>query len=171
MPIPKSPPILVSPSQRSILESISRQSTVDFRFVIRSKMVLLMDSDLPNTTIAVQLSSTFPTVQKWRYKWLSYQPLFKLIEESDKEEKTKLKELDLKIKEFLGDRKRSGCLPKFTPEQYCRILAVALEPPKQSERPIDRWTERELADECIKRNIVKSISPRQIGRFLKRSRS
>ena len=47
------------------------------------------------------------------------------------------------------------------------ILAVACEPPENSGRPVTHWTPRELADEVIKRGIVASISPRQVGRFLK----
>jgi transposase-like protein len=38
-------------------------------------------------------------------------------------------------------------------------------------RPVTHWTPRELADEAVKRKIVSSISPRHVGRFLKKSTS
>src|SRR3712207_7962660 len=38
-------------------------------------------------------------------------------------------------------------------------------------RPVDAWTPRELADEAVKRQIVASISPTSVGRFLKAGRS
>ena len=47
-----------------------------------------------------------------------------------------------------------------------QIMAIACEPPELSGRPVDHWTHRELADEAIKRKIVSSISPSQVGRFL-----
>ncbi len=43
--------------------------------------------------------------------------------------------------------------------------------PVDSERPITHWTQREIAEEAIKRGIVEYISPRAIGHFLKGSRS
>src|ERR1700730_4516364 len=58
----------------------------------------------------------------------------------------------------------------FSPEQVVQLVAAACEPPEQSGRPIDHWTARELADEVKQRRIVPDISPRSVGRFLKRGR-
>jgi hypothetical protein len=55
----------------------------------------------------------------------------------------------------------------FTPEQLAKIIAVACEKPSDSERPVSHWTPRELAAEVILRGIVKTISARHVGRFLK----
>ena len=66
-----------------------------------------------------------------------------------------------------SDLPRSGSPGKFTAEQVTQILAVACEDPEASGRPVTHWTPRELADEVAKRGIVESISPRQVGRFLK----
>jgi hypothetical protein len=75
-------------------------------------------------------------------------------------------ELEAKILELLSDNYRSGTPAKFTPEQVVSIIAVACEPPADSDRPISQWSPRELAEEVIKRGIVDSISPRQVDRFL-----
>jgi hypothetical protein len=48
-------------------------------------------------------------------------------------------------------------------------LAVACESPKLSDRPITRWTHRELRDEVVKRGIVASISITQVGRYLQQA--
>ena len=58
----------------------------------------------------------------------------------------------------------------YSPEQIVQIVAVACEPPEKSGRPISHWSARELADEVKKRQIVKDISPRTVGRFLKTGR-
>jgi hypothetical protein len=47
---------------------------------------------------------------------------------------------------------------------------VACEPPEKSGRPLSHWTARELADEARERQIVRSISSRTVGRFLKTGR-
>ena len=77
------------------------------------------------------------------------------------------KALCAQIQEMLSDEPRSGAPAKFTPEQICQTVALSCEPPGASGRPITNWTHAELADEVIKRNIVESISPRSVGRFLK----
>jgi putative transposase len=77
------------------------------------------------------------------------------------------RELAPAIMAVLSDRPRPGTPAKFTAEQVCQIIKVACEEPALSGRPITRWTPRELADEVVKREIVESISPTQVGRFLK----
>ena len=74
--------------------------------------------------------------------------------------------------EVLADEPRPGTPPTFTPEQVVRIVALACEDPREeSGRPITHWSTAELADEAIKRGIVKSISARSVGRFLGRGGS
>ncbi len=69
------------------------------------------------------------------------------------------KELERLIVELLGDRERSGAPVKFTAEQVTQIVALACEDPVESNRPINSWTNRELATEAQLRGIVESISP------------
>jgi hypothetical protein len=51
------------------------------------------------------------------------------------------------------------------------IIALACEKPSDSGLPVSHWTPAELAREAVRRGIVKSISTRQVERFLKRSRA
>jgi putative transposase len=74
------------------------------------------------------------------------------------------------IEQALDDAPRPGGPATFTPQQIVQIVAVACEPPEESGRPISHWSARELADEVKKRQIVKDISPRTVGRFLKTGR-
>lgn len=68
---------------------------------------------------------------------------------------------------LLADRPRSGTPATFTPEQICRITALACEPPEASGRPVSHWTARELAEEAARRGIVAGVSPSSVDRFLK----
>jgi hypothetical protein len=78
---------------------------------------------------------------------------------------------ELSLEERLRDAPRSGKKPRLTAEQICAIVAMACEAPGQSGRPITHWTNREIADEIVKRGIVDSISPRHAARILKKQRS
>jgi transposase len=44
---------------------------------------------------------------------------------------------------------------------------MACDPPAHGERPITRWSHRELADKAVKRGNVAAISPDSVGLFLK----
>jgi putative transposase len=54
-------------------------------------------------------------------------------------------------------------------EQTCAIVAVACEAPEASGVPLSHWSASDLAREAVKRGLVPAISPRTVGRFLKRS--
>jgi putative transposase len=45
---------------------------------------------------------------------------------------------------------------------------MTCEKPSESERPISQWSQREIADEAIRRGLVPNISQRSVGRFLKK---
>ena len=57
------------------------------------------------------------------------------------------------IREVLADAPRPGAPAKIAPEQAARIAALACEPPELSNRPITRWTHRELRDEVVEREF------------------
>jgi hypothetical protein len=45
---------------------------------------------------------------------------------------------------------------------------MTCEKPSESERPISQWSQREIADEAIRRGLVPNISQRSVGRFFKK---
>jgi putative transposase len=130
--------------------------------VTRSKIILLADDGLNNQYIADDLGIHIQTPRRWRNRWAENVEQLKDIE-------TELddKALHARIEEMLSDAPRSGTPATFTAEQICQIVALSCESPEASGRPITHWTHAELADEVLKRNIVRSISSRSVGRFLK----
>jgi putative transposase len=72
---------------------------------------------------------------------------------------------------IFSDEARPGTPSQFSLEQVVQIVALACEDPTRSGRPISEWSVRELADEAVKRGIVDRISPRSVGRFLRRGKS
>ena len=122
--------------------------------------------NLNNSEIARNLTTDRELVRRWRNRWILKQS--KLIEAE--EEKLTDKEITKIIVEILSDEYRSGTPATFTPEQIAQIVSIALEKPEDSGIPITNWSTTTIAKEAEKRSIVKSISERSVGRFLKMKR-
>ena len=162
---PRAAALQVSPAQLDVLRRLQRQQTADQRRVRRASIILALADDPCIDTAARQLGLTRVTVRLWRDRWLAATADFQRVEaESKPHALAKL------LEAFLDDAPRPGKPATFGPEQIVQIVAVACEPPEKSDRPIGHWTCRELADEVQRRRIVARISPRSVGRFLKRRR-
>ena len=161
MPGPEPSQIALSNLQETLLDQIIRQSTAPQREVKRAKIILLAAKSIANQAITIALDVGRGTAARWRDRWANASELLSLVEQEEEKE-----DVEQIIHQILDDRDRSGTPPTFTAEQMCQIIAVACESPEESERPVTHWTPKELAQEVVKRGIVKSISPRTIGRIL-----
>jgi putative transposase len=158
--------IQVSPMQQALLQRLVRRQTADQRLVRRAALILALATDPCVEAVARQQGLTRLTVRHWRQRWLEATAALRQAEQ-DQATAPLLASL---LEQVLADAPRPGTPATFSPEQIVQIVAVACEPPEKSGRPISHWTSRELADEVKLRKIVKDISPRSVGRFLKRGR-
>jgi len=155
--------IVLSTTQRSILEGLVRRTHCPQAVALRARVILAAAEGLDNSRIALQLGCHRELARRWRRRFATAQRAWE-ANGGDWEESVWAE----KIAELLEDRERSGAPPKFTAEQLCQIVALACNKrPEECGRPVTHWTARELADEAIQRKIVVSISPRHVGRFLK----
>jgi transposase len=162
---PRATALQVSPAQRLALQRLQRQQTADQRLVRRAAILLALAADPCVAAVAQQLRLSRVTVRHWRDRWIAATADLQRAEQAPSPQP-----LRWALEHLLDDAPRPGGPATFSPEQIVRIVAVACEPPEESDRPIDHWTSRELADEVKKRRIVAAISPRSVGRFLKRGR-
>lgn len=146
MPLLRAAPVSVTDRERQQLEALVRQQTCPQQLAVRARIILLAGRGIGVRPTADELDIGRSTVQAWRRRWLENS--------------------GASVAERLSDAPRPGTPPTFTPEQVCGIIALACEPPQDSGRPITHWTQREIADEAIKRGIVAGISSRSVGRFL-----
>jgi putative transposase len=160
---PRPPSIELTPRQLALLQRLIRRRSAPQQLVSRARLILLAASGLNNSQIGQQLHLYRGRVRHWRTRWLAATAHLATAEAADPDDQ----HLTHAIEDLLADAPRPGTPPKFTPEQVVQIVALACEPPQDSERPISHWTPRELADEAQKRGIVHSISARSVGRFLK----
>ena len=169
MPNPTNPRIELSELEKSLLVKISRAHTSSIREVERSSMILTMSEGLGNKPAAAKTGFSIYQFRLRRARWLSFSAKFaRLVSETDPKKLSY--EMEKCIRLCLTDLPRPGSPCTFTSEQYCRIIAISLESPELSNRPISEWTPREIADESIKRGIVPSISKSQVRSFLKGKR-
>lgn len=166
MPTPKAMPIRLSPGQQTILDALTRQTTNPYRLVRRAQLILGAAKGKKNTELSAQLELSRNQVRFWRSRWQDAAELLMVAEAEGSSEA----ELRQRIEAVLSDEMRSGTGAKFSVEQIVQIVALACELPASSSRPISHWSPGELAQSAVKRGIVEQISPRSVGRFLKRGR-
>jgi hypothetical protein len=133
---------------------------------VRARIVLLSAEGVKNPDQAMALRVDKQRVSRWRVRWATSQQRLLAAEEEGASDR----DLEALVKGVLSDVPRPGAPVTFEPEQLTKIIALACEKPSDSGLPVSHWTPAELAREAVKRDIVKSISPRHIDRFLKRSR-
>ena len=153
MPHPTPPPVDLSPPEQQGLDALVRRHTAPQQVVVRARIILLAADGAHNSQIARHLSVDVGTPRLWRTRWLGLAavPL-----------------AELSVAERLEDAPRAGGPCRITGEQVCQLTALACEAPQGSGRPISQWSNREIADEIIRRGILPTISPRHAGRLVKR---
>jgi transposase len=158
----KAAKIIITELQRDILHTLRNSVTAASRLRQRASLILMAFDGLRNQDIADQAGLARHQVGRWRRRWAT--AFDRLVRIECLETRAALRRA---IEQILSDQPRPGAPGKFTPEQVTQILAIACEPPENSGRPITHWTAHELADEVVKRGIVASISPTQVGRYLR----
>jgi len=149
MPRLSASPIALTDDEEESLLRLSRAHKTPRKLAERATMILLASAGTGVREIARQLGVWPKTVRLWRARWLSAA-------------------VGTPIAVRLADEPRPGAPATFAPEQICAIMALACEPPEQSDLPLSHWSQSELAREAVKRGIVDSISHGSVGRFLKR---
>lgn len=161
---PKPPPITLTPMQEQVLTRLARRQAGSHRVVQRSQIILTVAAGGNNEEVARALDLVAKTIRTWRTRWLAAAAHLAALEAAE----CSPSDLQRAIETTFADEPRSGTPVKFSAEAICSIIALACEAPAASGRPVTHWTPPELAAEAIKRGIVETISPRTVGRVLKR---
>jgi putative transposase len=154
MPTPKATVVKLTAEEQTGLEQLVRRHNIGQQMALRGRIILAAGAGQTNSAIAATFKISINTAQLWRNRWVKTQSI---------------SYADVSLEDRLEDRPRPGAPCRITADQRCQIEALACETPENSERPINRWTAREIADEVLKRKIVDQISARHAGRLLKRS--
>jgi len=144
-PKPRHKVALTAPEYRE-LKRVSRRRTAPYAEVLRAKILLFAyeHPDWSNAAIARAVGCTDWTVRKWRRR--------------------------SRAGPGLQDAPRPGG-PRFFPSAVrARVTALACTLPRDSGKPLSRWSARELARAVIQHRIVRRISGSTIKRWLQADR-
>jgi putative transposase len=161
MAYPQASHISLTPKQQFILEQIIRRPTSSQGLVKRVKLILGAAKGTNNTQLSVALQMSHTTVRLWRKRWEDSADRLMAAEAKGLNDK----QLTQLIISVLQDCERPGTPVTFSTEQVVQIVALACEKPYKSGRAVSYWAPTELADEAVKRGIVKEISPVVSGVF------
>ena len=145
--------VLLTNEEKIGLNKLIRRHNVSQQIAERARVVLAAGEGKSNSRIVREMGISRDMARLWRQRWIDLQPI--ALE-------------DLSIEERLEDLPRPGAPAQITPDQKCQIQQMACEKPEESGRPITHWTNREVADEVMKRGIVEQISSRHAARLLKK---
>src|ERR1700681_606493 len=146
MPLLAADPVVVAPAQREALEALIRARSTSQQLALRARMILQAADDVGVRESARELDVWRRTVRYWRGRW-------------------RQAPATQSVPDRLADAPRSGAPATYTAEQICAVIAMTCEKPSESERPISHWSQREIADEAIRRGLVSNISQRSVGRL------
>lgn len=158
---------MLTEPEKTFLDRLASRAKTEQRLALRANILLALDEGCSVSQTARDLHIVRNTVKKWRDRWRTAQHRLGQAQQAPADQGP----FERLVLEVLGDAPRSGAPADFSPEQITQIVALSCEAPQDSGRPMTTWTQRELADEAQKRGIVKQISHRSVGRFLKRGRS
>ena len=158
----KSAKVVMTERQDEVLRAIVASRTASVRLIERARIILLAFKKKLNEEISKVVPLNPQQVGLWRKRWKAQ--FERLVAIECNEGPGPLKKA---VEDVLADAPRAGRKPRITADQQAQIVAIACESPEDSERPISNWTHREITDEAMARKIVKSISPRTVGSFLK----
>ena len=125
-------------SQQQRLEHLIRAGSTAQQLVARARIVLLAAAGWTNTKIAHRVGVCPDTVRKWRHRWWAEPGTASL-----------------------GDAKRSGRPPSFTPVQVAGLPAT-----RGQWCPLSRWSCPDLAAQVVADGIAASVSTSTVRRWL-----
>ncbi len=149
-------------TQRTIFQQRERGSTTEQRFVNRARILLSCDTLQAKTAVARSRKIDITTVRLWHARWDAVRVLLSPLEAAAVPRRTYRRVLE----EALQDAPRRGAPMSFTAEHVAQIVAMACEKLDDAEAPVSHWTHGHVAAEAVERDIVESISPFSVRRFV-----
>jgi transposase len=135
--------VTLSADERTQLRALLRRGTASARRLTRTRILLKADEDLPDVEVAEAVGVGIATVHRVRQR---------CVEEG--------------LEAALGERRRTGGTPKFTPKQHAYVIALACSAPPPGST---RWTLRLLADRVVELGLAERCSRETIRRTLKKT--
>ena len=162
-------PLTLTPTQSKLVTSLVRASTSSQSVVQRGSLILDYAQSGNVSQVASKHGVGRGTVRRWRERWQSGQAELDRLETEYQAKTMSEMRYRREIETLLCDAKRPGAPATFSESQKQQIIAIAAREPEDEGVPVTHWSHETLAQTVSEKGIVTTISPAQIGRFLKGS--
>lgn len=159
----------LTPTQTKLVSSLVHASTSVQSVVLRGGLILDYVVSGNKASVASKYGVGRDTVRRWCQRWQSYQDELGQLESEYQAGRLSESKYRRRIEKMLEDADRPGAPATFTESQKQQIIAMATRKPEDEGVPVTHWSHDLLARTVVDKGIVTSISPAQIGRFLKGS--
>ena len=164
-----SPALELTDRQYKLLAGHIRRRDTKNHELKRVKIILKASKGQSTFSISKEIGLGVGPVSTWRKRWAACYEHLVEYERGKSGEGVKDKDLLREMLAILKDRPRSGSPPRFSLSQKQQIVALACRKPSEYGIAISRWTHEMLAHVAQAENIVESISPRHVGKILKKA--
>lgn len=162
-------PLNLTERQRNLLEHYqSKRSTAQHQSK-RIQIILKAAQGESTYHISKEIKMTMETVRKWRKRWAAAYE--KLLYFENGKDGNGVSDLILlrRMLDLLKDEQRSGAPCRISQAEKQQLLAMACRKPSDYDIPITKWSHLLLAQTAVKEGIVDKISPRYVGKLLKKT--
>lgn len=163
--------LTLTPKQTKLVTSLVHAKTSPQCIVLRASLILDYAESGSKSSVATKHSVGRDTVRRWCQRWLGFQEELDRLETENQAGTLSDTLYRREIEKILADTQRPGAPVTFTEAQKQQIIAVATRKPEDEGVPVTHWSHEILAQTAVDKGIVKTISPAQIGRFLKERRA
>jgi len=162
--------LTLTPKQTKLVTSLVHAKTSPQCIVLRASLILDYAESGNKSSVATKYGVGRDTVRRWCQRWQNLQAELDQLETENQAGTLSDPMYRRELETILADAERPGAPATFTEEQKQQIIAVATRKPEDEGVPVTHWSHELLAQTAVDKGIVKTISPAQIGRFLKEGR-
>lgn len=166
--LPPAAKLEMTERQRRLLEEEMCKRTTLRQYHERIPILLCSNDGKSISLVAKELKISLNTVRTWRRRWeAAYERLLEFEKGADGKS-VKDHELLQQMLKLLNDRPRSGAPKTITLSQEQQIIALSCGKPTDHGVEMTTWTMEMLAQVAIAKGIIETISPRYVGKILKK---
>ena len=165
----KSTPLNLTDRQGKILEHYQRKHSTGQQQSKRIKIILKAAQGESTYFISEDIKMSIGCVREWRRRWAAGYVVLREFEKGKDGNGVSDLSLLKKMLELLKDQPRPGAPCRITDSEKKQLLAMACRKPSDYNIARSRWSHVLLAEVAIREGIVSQISPRHVGKILKKT--
>lgn len=159
----------ITPRQKRLLARHRNKASISVQCRTRIDIVLGAINGQSNTEICEQLAICRSTVVSWRSRWASSYQQLCAFEAGLADQGVPDRQLLDQMLDILRDLPRSGAPERIPLSEKQQLIALACEKPEDYGIPFTQWNREMLAKVAMAEGIVEKISPRYVGKLLKKA--